>query len=228
MYSVYCHINRSNGKKYVGITSINPVTRWGVNGCRYRGCTAFYGAIQKYGWDGFDHYILKRDCSREVAEALEKQLIRDMRTSVPNGYNLERGGLMNVEVSEATREKIRESNRNRKWTPEQTERMRIANLGSRNPNYGKIASAETRRKQSEAHKGRKQSPEHVAKKSGANSARARAVIQYDLNGVELRRYDTVGEAMRTCGSTHISECCRNPHRISAGYRWAYAEKGEAL
>jgi len=57
-WSVYVHINKINNKKYVG-QSVNLKARWESNGYYYRDSPYFYAAIQKYGWDNFEHIILK-------------------------------------------------------------------------------------------------------------------------------------------------------------------------
>jgi predicted GIY-YIG superfamily endonuclease len=64
MYSVYIHINKSNNKKYIGITSQKPEKRWG-NGKNYKKNTYIRRAIDKYGWDNFEHIILKTNLSSE-------------------------------------------------------------------------------------------------------------------------------------------------------------------
>lgn len=56
-YTVYMHENKTNHKKYIGITSKPPEKRW-KNGANYQNCHAMRRAIEKYGWDGFDHIIL--------------------------------------------------------------------------------------------------------------------------------------------------------------------------
>lgn len=56
-YTVYMHENKINHKKYIGITGQNPETRW-RKGTNYRTCIALNRAIQKYGWDAFNHIIL--------------------------------------------------------------------------------------------------------------------------------------------------------------------------
>ena len=70
-WTVYMHINKLNNKKYVGITSRNPNERWGKNGNRYKSSPHFYSAIQKYGWDNFEHIILKDNLTSEEADKLE-------------------------------------------------------------------------------------------------------------------------------------------------------------
>ena len=55
------HKNKINGKMYIGITSRTPEARWGNNGSQYTKAKnpCFYNAIQKYGWDNFEHIILE-------------------------------------------------------------------------------------------------------------------------------------------------------------------------
>lgn len=56
-FFVYQHINKQNGKRYIGITSQKtPQKRW-KNGLGYMGQPLFYNAIVKYGWDGFTHEV---------------------------------------------------------------------------------------------------------------------------------------------------------------------------
>ena len=58
MYTVYQHINKINGKVYIGMTSRSLKERFGNNGNNYTTSPSFFNAIQEYGWDNFDHIIL--------------------------------------------------------------------------------------------------------------------------------------------------------------------------
>lgn len=92
MFTVYCHINKINGKKYVGITKQNPETRW-HSGNGYNNNEYFWRAIKKYGWENFDHKILYENLTKEEAEKIEIQLIAEWKTTDrAYGYNIANGG----------------------------------------------------------------------------------------------------------------------------------------
>ena len=91
-WSVYVHINKTNGKRYFGITSSTPRNRWRY-GYGYSGCRYFNFAIEKYGWDGFEHKVLASGLSKEQAEYTERLLIDVYQTTDRNyGYNIQPGG----------------------------------------------------------------------------------------------------------------------------------------
>ena len=110
-WSVYVHTNKANGKKYFGITSAKKMyLRWGY-GCRYKGCRHFYNAIQKYGWDGFDHRVIISGISRGFAEAIEHGLIEYYKTRDQRyGYNIQVGGITGGGLSEEGRQSLRDCN----------------------------------------------------------------------------------------------------------------------
>lgn len=60
-WCVYKHTNLTNGKIYIGITSVSPSQRW-QRGAGYRSKQPlFFNAIQKHTWDGFRHEVLQPD-----------------------------------------------------------------------------------------------------------------------------------------------------------------------
>lgn len=65
-YKVYIHKNTINGKMYIGQTKQSLARRF-RNGEGYINCPHFYAAIQKYGWDNFEHYIYKDNLSQSQA-----------------------------------------------------------------------------------------------------------------------------------------------------------------
>ena len=92
-YCVYMHINKINGKKYIGITSKKPNDRFGKDGKNYIKCPAFWHAIQKYGWENFEHQILETNLTEEEACKREIELIEKYHTTDKQfGYNISKGG----------------------------------------------------------------------------------------------------------------------------------------
>ena len=89
-YCVYEHVNKINGKKYIGMTK-DPKSRWRSDGYEYRRCTHFWSAIQKYGWDNFEHTIIRKELTHMEACELEIKLIAEQET-IEKGYNLASGG----------------------------------------------------------------------------------------------------------------------------------------
>lgn len=97
-YCIYCHTNNVNKKKYIGITKRIPKYRWN-NGKGYISNYYFYNAINKYGWDNFEHEILFENLTETEAKLLEIKLIKEMNTLFPNGYNITLGGDTNWKAS---------------------------------------------------------------------------------------------------------------------------------
>jgi group I intron endonuclease len=125
-YTVYCHTNKHNGKKYVGVTKQSPYDRW-QNGKHYKRHSRFWADIERYGWEDFTHEILFTGLSKEEASYQEKRLIDKWDLTNPEvGYNALQGGKI-VETSESARVKLSEHN-----------------SGNRNPFFGKHHSAETK------------------------------------------------------------------------------------
>lgn len=90
-WTVYAHIS-PNGKMYVGITSINLKHRWN-SGRGYRYHPHLWSAIQKYGWENFQHEIIAYGLTREEAGHMEQLLINKLDLMEPKkGYNLTPGG----------------------------------------------------------------------------------------------------------------------------------------
>lgn len=208
------HVNKSNGKRYIGITSSALKTRW-KRGAGYKGQRRFYNAIVHYGWDNFDHVIIASGLSKNDAERREENAIREYKSNdIRYGYNIENGGIIH------------------KLSNEQKEHLRQINIGKRH-------SATTRLKMSNSHKGqspqwligRKASDETKRKMSisqtGARNGRARAVVQYDLTGNVVARYEymqLIKCALNINNTSHISRCCRGERKTAHGYKWAYAEE----
>ena len=144
MYTVYQHKNKINGKIYFGITSRNPIEQWGNNGSNYKSTPHFYSAIQKYGWDNFEHNILYENLTKEEACDIEKTLIREYNTQDREfGYNILEGGQASTLPTEV-REKMSQAmmgNQNGAGHPCSEEKKKI--LSQSYPNKRRVYCDET-------------------------------------------------------------------------------------
>lgn len=99
-YKIYCHLNKINGKRYIGQTKTSVQKRWGHNGYEYTHKSPnslFAKAINKYGWDNFEHQILFENLTKEEANQKEIELIAFYKSNNKNyGYNLTAGGNSNT------------------------------------------------------------------------------------------------------------------------------------
>ena len=84
-YLVYMHKCLINKKVYIGITN-NKERRWRYKGIEYKpkkeenqNGRSFWNAIQKYGWDNFEHIILQEGLTFEEAIDLEIEFIKKYR-----------------------------------------------------------------------------------------------------------------------------------------------------
>lgn len=167
-WCVYCHTNKTNGKKYFGITSKMPEERW-KNGHGYdKTQVYFYNAIKKYTWNGFEHEIISQGLSEMEAKKLEVDLIALYKTNCRRynnptyGYNCTDGGdgtsghlitdTIKKKISDAVIDNYKKTGR-KPWnygvpmTDEQKDKIRKANTGRK-------FSEETRKKLSCAKKGK--------------------------------------------------------------------------
>ena len=118
-YCVYIHRNIINNKAYIGITIYgdDPNRRW-QNGKGYVQQRLFYNAIQKYGWDNFEHIIWADNLTEDEAKNLEIRLIALFNTTNLNyGYNISPGGesfnITDVGIVKRTNSMLETKNQNR-------------------------------------------------------------------------------------------------------------------
>lgn len=219
MYTVYQHKNKINGKVYIGITGRIPEERWGYNGCNYKSSPHFYAAIQKYGWDNFEHNILFENLTKEQACIKEQELIKYFNsTDREFGYNATSGGEV-FTLSEDTKKK-----------------MSISMLGNKN-GLGHPCSEEKKQKISNAQKGKQLSEEHKEKLSIAASQRTvpcseekkeKLSQNYPYKKkVYCRELNKIFDSVQQCGkelgipATNITKLCNGRGQTLKGYHLEY-------
>lgn len=218
MYIVYQHKNKINGKVYIGITSQKPEQRWGSQGCNYKSSPHFYSAIQKYGWDNFEHNILFTELTKEQACLKEQELIKEYNSMNREfGYNSTSGGDI-FTMNEETKQKISQ-----------------AMMGNQN-NLGHPCSEEKKKKISNAQKGREFTEEHKQKLSEAAKNRhvpcseeKKQILKEKSHKkpVYCEELDKIFESVQECGrqlgipATNISKLCNGKGKTLKGYHLRY-------
>lgn len=122
-YTVYMHRHKKNGKVYIGCTKKSLKARFD-NGNGYKKSTRFWDAIQKDGFDAFDHLVVESGLTKFEAYKLEETLIHFHDAMNPLcGYNLRSGGQHNIPCKEVGR-KISKAKMNHKVTEETRNKLR--------------------------------------------------------------------------------------------------------
>lgn len=205
-------MNKINNKSYIGMTGQNPPSlRW-ARGSHYKYSQHFYHAIQKYGWDNFEHIIFQDQLTFETACMIERKLILLFNTTNERlGYNLSLGGVGPGKHSEQTKQKIKDNHADFS--------------GANHPMYGRKHTEETKEKIRQKATGRKKSQEEKEKISqrtiGANNPRAKTVLCIN-NGMIFTTAKAAGE---WCGRDFSAICkCCNGKRKTCGIDKETGEK----
>ena len=218
MYTVYQHKNKINEKVYIGITSQKPEQRWGSQGCNYKSSPHFYSAIQKYGWDNFEHNILFTDLTKEQACLKEQELIKEYNSMNREfGYNSTSGGDI--------------------FTMNEETKQKMSQAMIRNQNgLGHPCSEEKKEKISNAQKGRKFTEEHKQKLSEAAKNRhvpcseeKKQILKEKSHkkSVYCEELDKIFESVQECSrqlgipATNISKLCNGRGKTLKGYHLRY-------
>lgn len=192
-YVLYMHRNKTNGKRYIGITK-DVARRWAGQGSRYQKSPRFYNAIKKYGWDGFTHEIVLDGLTLEEANRYEIEYIARYQTQDrAKGYNIAPGGdyvpsCLGRHHSEETKRKISESNK------------------------GKVISEAQKRQHSEYMRGRFK---------GALNCKSRSVLCITTG--ELFESQHIAAEKTGCLQSKICLCCKGKRSQTHGLQWKYAD-----
>lgn len=113
IYKITCLIDN---KIYIGQTRKKLSERWAQHICQVRYvkednnrkiCRYLHTAMKKYGVENFKIEIIEECSSIEELNKKEFELIQELNSLAPNGYNLQLGGDSRV-ASEETRKKLSE------------------------------------------------------------------------------------------------------------------------
>lgn len=203
-YKVYVHINKTNGKKYVGITKQDVKRRW-QNGYGYHNANKssyLWNAIQKYGWDGFEHIVLLSELNHEEANEKERYYIELYNSNNPDyGYNLTKGGdgFLGMNRTEETKKKISNSLKG-KYTKEKSYWY-----GKNLPKETIEKIKETKRKK-QYHHTEEWKKQHSEDLKGSNNPNSIPVICVETKKVFPCAVD--GAKYYKTDNSQISKCCK--------------------
>jgi len=206
-FTVYLHVF-PNQKTYVGITTRKPKERW-ANGGGYKH-QLVYRAINKYGWKNIKHIILAENLDQKEANQAEKDWIKYWDSTNPiNGYNCLIGGLDGA-VSY-------------KHTPEAKEKIRISSKGRPH-----IVTESQKKNLSTKIKKLWEDPKYREKHTGNHFCcyeKRKAVLQYDLKGNFLKKWDSQKTASTELNINYngINNCCKLTSFNSARSIWILEE-----
>lgn len=188
-------------------------------GVGYQHCNRFWNAIKKYGWKNFEHIVLIDGLSLEMANLLEEELIRKYNsTNDKIGYNISYGGRNSARSPESIAKYIKSATGKKRSLEA---RKRISE-GHKNP------SEETRRKISESNRRRKVTDRQrrlASERFIGNRYRAKAIIQYGIDGKFIKKWECAKDVERELGIDHgnIGKCCNFNAPTAGGYQWRYDE-----
>lgn len=251
------HTNKINNKKYIGITCRKkPEWRWGKHGQKYNDTQYFWNAIQKYGWENFEHEILLTKLTEEEAKQKEKELIKKYKTTNRKlGYNISAGGddmshlrgknhpFYGKHFTEEHRKNLSEASKNRVRSPEEikmnTQKLFDYMATHENAFKGKHHTTEFKKNQSKkvteywaTHKHpqkgkiRTEASKNKIAKSRNDKGLAYSVICAE-NG---KIYVSLRQASEDTGISRssISDCCNGKRESVKGFHFKYLNKNNKI
>jgi len=194
IYSALCKVNN---KRYIGQTVRNVSERWKEHIADSRNCpkTLLHKAIAKYGPSMFVVRIIEEDISINNLDEREKYWISEFDT-FNNGYNLTDGGqgIGQRDLSEESRDKIRQTH------------------------FGNLKSTECIEKVRQAHKSSDNYPKNP---EGGRLHAKQKVRGTHIQTGEIIEFDSIKEAADAIGIKYpnICACFRGRQHHAGNYKW---------
>lgn len=209
-YYVYKYTS-PNGKSYIG-RSCNPQqirARW--DGSGYKCCTAFWRAIEKYGWKNFSYEVLESGIDFEDIDARENYWITVYHSSTDeNGYNLLKPS----------------SEKGKTYSLETLRKLSYSHLHKAEREPAKDSNASSGKRFRFRPKTSDKTKEVLRQRCKC----AHPVAQYDFNGNYIQTFSSRTEAAKAVGATKntINSCCTGKIKSCKGYQWRDATENQTL
>lgn len=226
-YYIYLIKNKINNKNYIGQT-INYEKR--IKEHLYLRKTKknmiIDSAINKYGKENFYYNIIDIAYSQEQADNMEKKYIIEYNSLKPNGYNILKGG----------------RNQKGSWNSKPILIYDLkgnfiseyeSSLDLERKSNGKYKCRQIRlscKKENHLYKDIlvkfKEDNCKISKYIKPQSNRRKKVIQYDLEGNEINKFESIKEASEITKTirTSIISCLKKKNKTANGFMWSYEEE----
>lgn len=192
-YIIYMHKLKKDNRVYIGLTQQKPEKRW-QKGLGYKNSTYIKKAIDKYGWDGFEHIILYDNLTREEAQLKEIELIKKYKSNIKGyGFNMNEGGFAPI-ITEEQKRKIS------------------------NTEKGKIVSKETIEKIKKSKIERMNTIGLTEKQKEWYKRKIKPIICIETNIIYQGQKDLKENGFN---AGNIQLVCNNKRKIADGYHWKY-------
>ena len=200
LYIIYLHRNKINGKCYVGQTCQKPEARWGAQGQGYKQQDYFYKAIQKYGWDNFEHIILEENITVNKVDERESFWAGYYHALAPEGYTLKVGSQNHYNESKELYEK----------------RSQASKQNWKNQDY-RDKIIQKRKEEWQNPKVREICLKNLDRTGKAGKSKSKKIQCIETGLI----YESMREAERITGISHnnISLVCNGKRKTAGGFHW---------
>lgn len=225
-YYIYLITNKLNNKKYIGQTiNFEKRMKEHIYGRNSKKNCLIDRALKKYGKNNFTFEILDITDSQENIDYLEKYYIKKLNCIKPNGYNILKGGrkqqgswnMKTVQVFDLEGNFIQEY--------ESSEQLEIMSNGK----YKSRGIRQSCKTKTHLYKDilvkYKYDNIKIEKYIKPKSSRIKSILQYDMQGNFINKYDSITEASKLTKTsrTSILGCASGKYKKANNYIWLYEE-----
>lgn len=215
-----------SGKSYIGQTSNSLKERAKTStGQGYKNCSAFYAAIEKYGFKNFKIEILGEFLLTEL-DKYEEHYIKLYNTLTPYGYNIEKGGLNDYKQRQKRKTPINQYDLNGNFIKSYNSVIEAAK--DNDTSYQAIGQVLQRKRPQ--HKGyiyryiNENKPEPVK----VQQTHGRKTAQYDLQDNLIAIFPSANQAAIAIGKKsnagrNIRSVCEGSRKTAYGFKWKYLD-----